>query len=313
MTTRTRALDDDRPSFEELYVSAYQSLVRLAFVLTGSNEISEDLVQDCFVRLHRHYDRLDTPERYAKRAVVNACRSHFRKVGRERDRRPLLYVVDSSESPSASGPHPGELHDVLLTLPYRQRAAVVLRFYADLSEVEIAEALGCRPGTVGSLIHRALERMRGVLEQSSSSHHGPSDLEQSLRQALGARASTVHSEPDVGDLMGRIGKAAHRAERRGRLSLAAAVVVAAAVAGGTFGSLAVRVHPRHLLFSGSTANQGGALPTGPGSTSGKHGSKTEVGGRTRGAGHAAAVPARLPVVIARTTATGTQLVREEPG
>ncbi|MGO9195753.1 MAG: RNA polymerase sigma factor [Acidimicrobiales bacterium] len=161
----TRALDDDRPSFEELYVSAYQSLVRLAFVLTGSNEISEDLVQDCFVRLHRHYDRLDTPERYAKRAVVNACRSHFRKVGRERDRRPLLYVVDSSESPSASGPHPGELHDVLLTLPYRQRAAVVLRFYADLSEVEIAEALGCRPGTVGSLIHRALERMRGVLEQ----------------------------------------------------------------------------------------------------------------------------------------------------
>jgi len=154
-----------RPSFEELYVSSYQSLERLAFVLTGSNEISEDLVQDCFVRLHRHYDRLDTPDRYAKQAVVNACRSHFRKVGRERDRRPLLYVVDNVESASPSAAHPGELHDVLLTLPYRQRAAVVLRYYADLSEVEIAEALGCRPGTVGSLIHRGLERMRGVLEQ----------------------------------------------------------------------------------------------------------------------------------------------------
>ena len=154
-----------RPTFEELYISTYQSLVRLAFVLTGSTDLSEDLVQDCFVRLHRHYDRLDRPEGYAKQAVVNACRSHFRKAGRERDRRPLLYVVDNSESANGSGSHPGELHDVLLTLPYRQRAAVVLRFYADLSEIEIAEALGCRPGTVGSLIHRGLDRMRGVLEQ----------------------------------------------------------------------------------------------------------------------------------------------------
>lgn len=154
-----------RPSFEELYTSSYQSLVRLAFVLTSSIELSEDIVQDCFVRLHRHYDRLETPERYAKQAVVNACRSHFRKIGRERDKRPLLYVVDGEESASGAGAHPGELHDVLLRLPYRQRAAVVLRFYADLSEIEIAEVLGCAPGTVGSLIHRALERLRGVLEQ----------------------------------------------------------------------------------------------------------------------------------------------------
>lgn len=153
-----------RPSFAELYANSYSSLVRLGYVLTGSREVAEDLVQDCFVRLHHHYDKLETPERYAKQAVVNACKSHFRRAGRERDKRPLLYVVDGAAS-GTSPAQPGELHDVLLTLPYRQRAAIVLRFYSDLSEVEIAEVLGCRPGTVGSLIHRGLEKMREVIEQ----------------------------------------------------------------------------------------------------------------------------------------------------
>jgi DNA-directed RNA polymerase specialized sigma24 family protein len=123
--------------------------------------VAEDLVQDSFVRLHRHFADVDMPDRYIRRCVVNASRSHFRRSGRERDKRPLLYVVPGGgEVPGASG----ELNDVLLTLPYRQRAAVVLRFYSDLSENEIGEILGCRPGTVGSLIHRGLERMRKVLE-----------------------------------------------------------------------------------------------------------------------------------------------------
>ena len=157
------SLGPARPSFEELYASSYQSLVRLAYVLTGSIEVSEDLVQDCFVRLHRRYGELESPHHYAKQAVVNACRSHFRRMGRERDRRPLLYVVDSDGGRGDSGAT-GELHDVLLTLPYRQRAAVVLRYYADLSEQEIADVLGCRPGTVGSLVHRGLASLRKVLE-----------------------------------------------------------------------------------------------------------------------------------------------------
>lgn len=153
-----------RPSFEELYLSSYSSLVRLAFVLTGSIELSEDLVQDCFVRLHRHYARLESPDRYAKQAVVNACKSHFRRSGRERERRPLLYVLDAEAAAGPWSAKPGEMHDLLLALPYRQRAAVVLRFYGDLSEAEIAEVLGCRPGTVGSLIHRALGRLREVID-----------------------------------------------------------------------------------------------------------------------------------------------------
>jgi RNA polymerase sigma-70 factor (sigma-E family) len=162
-TTADAELDRPSPpaSFEAFYLASYESLVRLAFVLTSSREVAEDLVQDSFVRLHRHYDNVEAPDRYIRRTVVNASRSHFRKAGRERDKRPLLYVVAAGEAVGASG----ELNDVLITLPYRQRAAVVLRYYSDLSENEIAEILGCRPGTVGSLIHRGLERMRKAIEQ----------------------------------------------------------------------------------------------------------------------------------------------------
>lgn len=146
--------------FEQLYLDRYGPLVKLAYVLTSSREVAEDVVQDCFVRLQGHYDRLDSPERYVRQMVVNACRSHFRRAGRERDRRPLLYVVDDGSGPSPAG----ELHDLLAALPYRQRAAIVLRYYSDLSEAEIGDVLGCRPGTVGSLIHRGLRRMRTALE-----------------------------------------------------------------------------------------------------------------------------------------------------
>jgi DNA-directed RNA polymerase specialized sigma24 family protein len=149
------------PSFEDFYLLNFERLVRLAFVITGSKEVAEDLVQDSFVRLHGHYHRVESPDRYARQIVVNACKSHFRSRGRERGKRPLLYVLDGSSDPTPTG----ELADVLAALPYRQRAALVLRFYGDLSEVEIADALGCRPGTVGSLIHRGLERMRKALEE----------------------------------------------------------------------------------------------------------------------------------------------------
>lgn len=148
-------------AFEDFYLANFSRLVSLALVLTGSKELSEDLVQDSFVRLHRHFSSVEAPDRYVRQIVVNACRSHFRRAGRERAKRPLLYVLDGATDASP----PGELADVLLTLPHRQRAAIVLRFYSDLGEAEIAELLGCRPGTVGSLIHRGLERLRKELQK----------------------------------------------------------------------------------------------------------------------------------------------------
>jgi RNA polymerase sigma-70 factor (sigma-E family) len=146
--------------FTELYLEHHDRLVRLAFVLTGSREIAEDVVQDSFVRLYNRWGAADHPDRYVRQIVVNECHSHHRRAGRERDRRAKLYVVDAT-----TDRHSVELEDVLMELPYRQRAAIVLRFYSDLSEAEIAEVLGCRPGTVGSLIHRGLDRLRKAIEQ----------------------------------------------------------------------------------------------------------------------------------------------------
>jgi RNA polymerase sigma factor (sigma-70 family) len=150
----------DTGAYAELYVSQHDRLVRLAFVLTGSREVAEDVVQDSFVRLYKHWFSAERPEQYVRQIVVNGCRSHHRRAGRQRDKMAKLYVLDA-----AIDRHGVELSDVLLDLPYRQRAAIVLRYYSDLSEVEIAEVLGCRPGTVGSLIHRGLARLRMVMEQ----------------------------------------------------------------------------------------------------------------------------------------------------
>lgn len=143
-----------------LFAEQYGSMVRLARLLTGSAETAEDLVQDCFARLATRRRRVERPGAYLRTAVVNACRSHHRHRAVERRALPRLGVAVGEVSAAA-----GEMEDALARLPYRQRAAIVLRFWGDLSELEIAAVLGCRPGTVGSLIHRGLERLREVIER----------------------------------------------------------------------------------------------------------------------------------------------------
>lgn len=139
-----------------LHRAHYDSMVRLATLLIGSQHRAEELVQDCFVRLHPRFEGLDDPVSYLRRSVVNACRSAARRQRLEARR----LVPAGPEEAALSAP---ELTDVLLALPARQRAALVLRYYADLSGEEIASVLGCRPGTVKSLIHRGLAHLREVL------------------------------------------------------------------------------------------------------------------------------------------------------
>ena len=153
-----------RPSFTELYERTYDSMVRLAYVILGSADAAEEVVQDAFLSLHDRFDQVDKPEWYVRRTVVNRCRDQVRRKVRFRQRVPLL-VVDAVQSSRAPG-HDGERRDLveaLRTLPVRQRAAIVLRFYGDHSEAEIADALGVRPGTVKSLVHRGLEALRDQL------------------------------------------------------------------------------------------------------------------------------------------------------
>jgi RNA polymerase sigma-70 factor (sigma-E family) len=147
----------DQPlTFAELYRTAYTDMVRLAFLLTGSAETARDLVQDSYLRVHGAWGRVAEPRAYLRRAVVNACNSHHRRTRRQRQ-----HAATTRVEPVAFEAE--EMADAIAALPYRQRAAIVLRFWHDCTEAEIAAALGCRPGTVGSLIHRALAELRKVI------------------------------------------------------------------------------------------------------------------------------------------------------
>ena len=132
-------------------------MVRLAVVLTGSEAHAEDLVHDSFIRVHARWRHIDHPRAYLRRTVVNACRSAGRRAERERTKTALtLAPVGELEA--------DELFDALESLPYRQRAALVLQYYEGLSHIEIADALGCREGTVASLVHRGLAQLRRVVD-----------------------------------------------------------------------------------------------------------------------------------------------------
>lgn len=143
-------------TFEALYADEVDAMARLAFLMVGSVDQAEELVHDAFAQLYERWDRVDNPGGYLRTCVVNGCRDRLRRRDVER-RHP-------SGSPGTSEQETDLLADVLATLPYKQRAAVVLRYYEDRSEADIAQLLGVRPGTVKSLLHRGLASLREVIE-----------------------------------------------------------------------------------------------------------------------------------------------------
>jgi len=156
----------ERGSLSELYVAYAPDGIRLAFLLTGDRALAEDLVQDAFVRLVGRLRHLREPNAfwtYLRRTIVNLAISHFRHGRVER-----AYLDRLAAAPAADTNDNGELdetmHRVLLGLPQRQRAAIVLRFYEDLSDVQTAAVLGCSPGTVRSLVSRGMKTLRETLE-----------------------------------------------------------------------------------------------------------------------------------------------------
>ena len=146
-----------RADLGELFRSSWADLVRLATFLTGSVPAAEDLVQDAFLRFGKAQTRPEDPTRYLRTSVVNACRSYHRRRLIERRHRPAL--------PPPGVDSPSELWDVLARVSRRQRTALVLRYYLDLPEEEIAATLRCRPATVRSLVLRGLARLREELSE----------------------------------------------------------------------------------------------------------------------------------------------------
>lgn len=143
-------------SFSEFYRAEMAGQMRRAALMIGSPDLAHDLVHDVFVEIYRRWDSLNDPGPYLNRSVLNRCRDAGRTRARRArlsDRlRPDLEVFD--DEPIA---------DLLDGLPFNQRAVIVLRFYVGLNNVEIADALGCPPGSVGPWIARALEHLRKVM------------------------------------------------------------------------------------------------------------------------------------------------------
>lgn len=145
-------------TFEDFYRANRQRMIRVAFMMTGSTEAAEDIVQDAFVQLYSRFDGLLDPAPYLYRTVVNGCRS------RHRHSRVVERLQHLTAPSTVTSLETDETWTALVRLPERRRAAVVLRYYADLPLAEIAQVLGCRTGTVKSMLHRALSELREVLE-----------------------------------------------------------------------------------------------------------------------------------------------------
>lgn len=149
----------DRGSFTRFYEERYVETVRLAGFLAGDRTKSEDLAQEAFLRLQSQFDRVQNPGGYLRTTLVNLCRNGHRSNIRETQRLARHGAQSEAEFDRAA-----ELGATLHRLPYDERAVIVLRYWLGLSEVEIAEHLSCRPGTVKSRHSRALKKIRKELQ-----------------------------------------------------------------------------------------------------------------------------------------------------
>lgn len=156
----------DAPSFEEYAGAAWPSLYRSAYLLAGNHPDAEDLAQQTLLKAYRSWPRVraaDAPYAYLRTILTNTFLSQRRPKGRR-----LELLSDEPPEPALPSRDRGPEDRMLLwphvrSLPPRQRAVIVLRYYEDLTEREIADVLGCSTGTVKSTAHRGLKALRAVL------------------------------------------------------------------------------------------------------------------------------------------------------
>lgn len=152
------------PTFEQFYASTWQRAARWAIALTGDVGSGEEVAQNAFLALADRYDTLTAPMPYLRRTIVNgarmAHRSELRRTGREQR---------SPAGGSTEQPLDLDLLAALAHLSDDQRSAVVLRYWADWADAEIADALGCRTATVRSHLRRGLAGLRTNLNDRETS------------------------------------------------------------------------------------------------------------------------------------------------
>ena len=149
-------------SMEELYKANAQSAGRLAYFLVGDRDLAQDLVQEAFLKVFARWGNLRESHSFAaylNRAIVNLAHKAHRRRGVERrylDKQPRLEAVASERDYETAD----ELWRQLQLLPQRQRTAIVLRYYEDLTDYQAAAAMGCSETAVASLVQRGLGTLR---------------------------------------------------------------------------------------------------------------------------------------------------------
>jgi RNA polymerase sigma-70 factor (sigma-E family) len=169
-----------RSEFERFAAVHTDALLRSAYLMAGDRGEAEDLVQECLLRVAGKWPRvrsMDHPGAYARRVLFNLALDGGR---RRTSRRVELQAIETPQRLGAEDPGAAalearaELVQALGGLPARQRAVLVLRYFVDLPEAEVAAILGCSPGTVKSSASRALERLRQtVAEPTERTAHDP--------------------------------------------------------------------------------------------------------------------------------------------
>jgi len=168
---------DEPTGFRDFVAGRSPALLRTAWMLTGDAQLAEDLLQTALARTWPHWSRIEDghPEAYVRRVMVRAYGSWWRRAWR-------------GETPVAEPPEPGgpaadayravddraALTAALARLPRRQRQVVVLRYYDDLSERDVAAVLGCSTGTVKSQAARGLAKLRATLADDAEPPTSPS-------------------------------------------------------------------------------------------------------------------------------------------
>jgi RNA polymerase sigma-70 factor (sigma-E family) len=166
---RTRTVEEvatpaEGGRIETLYARHAPDAARLAYLLTGDRALAEDLVQEAFVKMFGRFRDLRNPDAfgaYLRKTVVNLARQYFRRRGVEH-----TFLEREARAPAATIEPPEAHHEMWTALKRvtpRQRAAIVLRFYEDLTEAQTADVLGCAVGTVKSLVSRGLKQLRNDL------------------------------------------------------------------------------------------------------------------------------------------------------
>lgn len=143
--------------FLAFYTDRYQSLVRVSALILRRRDVAEEVVQDVMVQMATRWDTIDHPITYARTAAVNRSRTALRRHRREQPAEGVM--VEIVHEDDAAPPELTAMWQAVGELSPRRRAAVVLRFYEDLSDQEVADILDCRPATVRSLVHRALRQL----------------------------------------------------------------------------------------------------------------------------------------------------------